>query len=143
MKSRKYTHPDKSKFWLIPNEKLHRTDGPAVEWADGSKEWHLKGKLHREDGPAIEGANGRKEWWLNGKRHRVDGPAIIYPNGRKEWYFNGEEMTEEKYNKVMRLCRRMVSKLKTALRRKYVSTLNETNTCDEVNLYTIIAGYMI
>jgi hypothetical protein len=56
---------------------------------------------------------------------------------------NGEEMTEEKYNKMMRLCRRMVSKLKTALRRKYISALKETNTCDEVNLYNIIAGYMI
>ena len=25
------------------------------------------GKLHREDGPAIEWANGDKMWWLNGK----------------------------------------------------------------------------
>lgn len=24
-----------------------------------------KGKLHREDGPAIEYANGDKLWWLN------------------------------------------------------------------------------
>jgi hypothetical protein len=25
-------------------------------------------KLHRDDGPAVEWANGDKEWWLNGKR---------------------------------------------------------------------------
>ena len=25
---------------------LHRTDGPAIEYADGSKEWYLNGKRH-------------------------------------------------------------------------------------------------
>ena len=44
------------------NGKLHREDGPAVERADGHKEWYVKGKLHRENGPAIEWANGDKEW---------------------------------------------------------------------------------
>jgi len=33
---------------------------------DGTKVWWLNGKLHREDGPAIEWSNGTKEWWLNG-----------------------------------------------------------------------------
>ena len=32
-----------------------------------NKWWYLNGKRHREDGPAIEYANGYKEWWLNGK----------------------------------------------------------------------------
>ena len=44
--------------------KLHREDGPAVEWSDGSKEWWFNGKLHREDGPAIEDNNGNKTWYL-------------------------------------------------------------------------------
>jgi hypothetical protein len=35
---------------------------------NGSKEWLLNGKLHRTDGPAYEWADGRKEWWLNGKQ---------------------------------------------------------------------------
>jgi hypothetical protein len=31
---------------------------------------HCKdGKYHREDGPAVEWANGSKEWWLNGTSH--------------------------------------------------------------------------
>jgi hypothetical protein len=34
----------------------------------GDKCWYLNGKLHREDGPAIEYANGYKSWWLNDKR---------------------------------------------------------------------------
>lgn len=35
-------------------------------YEDGHKEWLLNGKLHREDGPAIEYSSGSKEWWLNG-----------------------------------------------------------------------------
>ena len=45
---------------------LHRTDGPAAEWADGSKEWYQNGKLHRTDGPAVEYADGSKVWYENG-----------------------------------------------------------------------------
>ena len=54
--------------WYL-NDKRHREDGPAIEWADGSKEWYLNGKRHREDGPAVEHANGTKEWWLNGIKY--------------------------------------------------------------------------
>ena len=46
---------------------IHREDGPAIEWSDGSKEWWLNGEFHREDGPAVEYANGYNEWWLNSK----------------------------------------------------------------------------
>ena len=48
-------------------KKLHRVDGPAIEWADGSKAWFLNGQWHRVDGPAIEDADGYKCWYLNGK----------------------------------------------------------------------------
>ena len=33
---------------------------------DGTKEWRKYGKLHREGGPAIELADGDKEWWIRG-----------------------------------------------------------------------------
>ena len=89
-----------SKEWFI-NGKLHREDGPAAEWADGSKEWRLNGKLHREDGPAIEDPNGYKAWYLNGKRHREDGPAVEYASGSKEWWLNGKKLTEEEFNARM------------------------------------------
>ena len=56
--------PYGTKSWYLDG-KLHRVDGPAIEWADGRKEWYLTGELHRVDGPAIEWANGTKEWWLN------------------------------------------------------------------------------
>ena len=53
------------------NEKgqLHREDGPAREWDNGSKEWCINGKLHREDGPAVEWHGGDKWWCLNDKSY--------------------------------------------------------------------------
>jgi len=65
---------------------------------NGSKFWLLNDKLHREDGPAIEYASGDKFWYLNGERHREDGPAIEYASGTKYWFLNGKELTEEEFN---------------------------------------------
>jgi hypothetical protein len=47
---------------------VHREDGPAIYYTDGSKSWHLNGMFHREDGPAIEWSDGSKSWYLNGKK---------------------------------------------------------------------------
>jgi hypothetical protein len=33
---------------------------------DGSKEWYLNNKLHREDGPAVEYTDGTKLWYFHG-----------------------------------------------------------------------------
>jgi hypothetical protein len=73
--------------WYL-GSKLHREDGPAVEYTNGDVEWWFNGKIHRVDGPAIEKANGTREWYFDGKRHRVDGPAIERGNTRI-WYLNG------------------------------------------------------
>ncbi len=51
------------KEWRLRGE-LHRIDGPAAEWLNGTKMWYQHNKLHREDGPAIENANGNKQWYL-------------------------------------------------------------------------------
>ena len=64
----------------------------------GNKEWRLNGKLHRKDGPSIEYANGSKFWYLNCKRHREDGPAVEWADGDKEWYLKGEQLTEDEFN---------------------------------------------
>ena len=45
----------------------HRTNGPAVIWADGTKFWYKNGHWHRTNGPAVEYINGHKEWWINDK----------------------------------------------------------------------------
>ena len=65
---------------------------------DGSKYWLLNGKLHREDGPAIEYPDGTKVWWLNDKLHREDGPAYEHADGHKEWWINDLKLTEEEFN---------------------------------------------
>ena len=68
----------------------------------GSKFYHKDKEMeifHREDGPAIEYADGDKEWYLNGKRHREDGPAIEYSDGYKAWYLNGVYYTEKEFKK--------------------------------------------
>lgn len=75
--------------WYL-NGKLHREDGPAIEFSDGTKKWFLNGQLHRINGPAIEYPNGSKYWYLNGLRHRTDGPDVEFANGQKEWYLNSK-----------------------------------------------------
>ena len=76
---------------------LHRENGPAIEYADGSKCWYQNGQRHRTDGPAIERADGTKCWYQNGHLHRTDGPAIERADGTKEWYIDGKVMTEAEF----------------------------------------------
>ena len=86
-----------SKAWFVDG-KCHRLDGPAIEYANGYKAWLVGGKYHRLDGPAIEYANGDKAWCVEGKLHRLDGPAVEYANGDKEWYVQDKELTEKEFN---------------------------------------------
>jgi hypothetical protein len=79
-----------TKSWRNSRGKLHRTDGPAVEWLNGDKEWWVEGKRHRADGPAVECLDGYKAWWVRGKRHRTDGPAVEQVDGHKEWWVEGK-----------------------------------------------------
>ena len=55
------------KRWFNSKGLLHRENGHAIEWANGSKMWYIHGQLHREDGAAIELSDGYKEWWIHGK----------------------------------------------------------------------------
>ena len=85
-------------------DRLHREDGPAIEYENGTKEWYVNGQRHREDGPAAEYENGTKEWNVNGQLHRSDGPAVEYADGSKEWYVNGQSVTEKEFNKRHNSC---------------------------------------
>jgi hypothetical protein len=66
---------------------LHRKDGPAVEFVNGTKVWMRFGELHREDGPAMEHATGDVEYYQRGMCHRVDGPAVEFYDGYVEWWY--------------------------------------------------------
>jgi hypothetical protein len=89
-----------NRVWYL-NGKLHREDGPAIEYPNGDKWWYLNGKYHRTDGPAVEYANVYKAWWINGELHREDGPAMEFADGDKAWYLNDKKYTEAEFNKLM------------------------------------------
>jgi hypothetical protein len=86
---------DKVKWRL--NDQTHRTDGPAVIWADGTQLWYSNGRPHRTNGPAVIYADGDRVWCLNGQFHRTDGPAVIYANGDQEWWLNGMKLTKDEW----------------------------------------------
>jgi hypothetical protein len=77
-----------NKRWYDDNSKLHRVDGPALEYANGDKYWCINGELHRVDGPALEYIDGTKAWYLNGQCHCADGPAIEYTDGETRYFIN-------------------------------------------------------
>ena len=68
---------------------------------NGTVRYYLNGRLHRTDGPAIERADGGKAWWVNGRLHRTDGPAIERADGYKEWYINGKKYSEQSFNEYI------------------------------------------
>ena len=86
--------------WYQSDGQKGRKYGPAVEWANGDKEWWIDGKRHRIDGPAVERVDGYKEWYVDEKRHRLDGPAIEWANGDKAWYVDEKQLTEEEFNRL-------------------------------------------
>ena len=49
MKSKMTINECGDKFWKLPSGDLHREDGPAIEYNDGSKYWYLKGILYSEE----------------------------------------------------------------------------------------------
>lgn len=81
-------------------------DAPAycIEVDEYGTRWYYNaaGRLHRNNGPAVEWADGDKFWYQNGQLHRIDGPAIEYSNGDKVWFINDVELTEDKYNQVVK-----------------------------------------
>lgn len=88
--------PNGSKEWY-QNGVRHREGGPASEYRDGTHKWWQNGKLHREDGPAIVRTDGYREWWQNDQRHRIDGPAVVGPNGLRLWCLYGVSYSKKEY----------------------------------------------
>ena len=65
---------------------------------EGTTRWYKDAKcniLHRENGPAVEYADGTKFWFQNGQKHRTDGPANEWADGTKEWYIDGVYISED------------------------------------------------
>ena len=72
--------------------------------ARGTRRYYDKDdQLHRTDGPAVLWADGTKLWYQNGLRHRTDGAAVEWPSGNKVWYINGEQLSEDEFNQRAKL----------------------------------------
>jgi hypothetical protein len=57
---------------------LHREDGPAIEYDNGSFEYYQHNKIHRIKGPAeFYLSFPMKFWRRKGKIHRLNAPAIM------------------------------------------------------------------
>ncbi len=81
------------------------TNGPRV--------WYLNGKIHKDNGPAVEYCDGRKEWYQHDDLHRADGPAIEYRDGSNRWYYKGRYVTpEEHLELVLNACETDEEKMK-------------------------------
>lgn len=65
--------------------------------------YYLNGVLHREDGPAVIWRNGTKHWLIHGKSHRSDGPCTEWSDGEKRYSFYSERYSLRDYKKVLLL----------------------------------------
>jgi hypothetical protein len=59
--------------------------------------WYKHGKLHRENGPAIVWPDGSMMWYQNNLWHNTNGPAMIWFDGTKDYYLNGGQYTKEQW----------------------------------------------
>ena len=50
----------------------------------GTKRWYLNGKKHRTDGPAVEYSDGTKYWWLNNELVEME-DVITDPKDQFWW----------------------------------------------------------
>lgn len=72
--------------------RLHREDGPAVIYPDGSKFYHVNGSRTSITQPTSYFDNGYVEWNLYAIPHRDNGPACASPNGLLRWVDDGERI---------------------------------------------------
>jgi hypothetical protein len=70
---------------------IHRVDGPAVIFEDGTYYWFINGVQHREGGPAVCYPEGFSMWYKYGVLHNRNGPAVITNSGEEQWWLDGRE----------------------------------------------------
>jgi hypothetical protein len=112
------------KEWYVDG-KCHRIGGPAREYPGGTKYWHVDGKYHRIDGPAMELASGNRRWYVDGKCHRIDGPAVEDTDGTKEWWVDDEQHFKQDFNRLIKETNKMSLAMKLTDPRWWVRELGE------------------
>jgi len=75
-------------------KKVQKITGEGYEFLGGykNKAFYLNGLLHRVDGPAIEWADGSQFWYLHGILLTKEAHKKMM---NKQWYLNGKEVTVE------------------------------------------------
>ena len=71
--------------WHDELGRIHREDGPAIEFFNGDRYWLFEGLRRRVSGPAVELSGGARFWYKRGKLHRIGGPSDIWPDGGTYW----------------------------------------------------------
>jgi hypothetical protein len=84
------------------------TEYKVIVTEKSTKWFNLEGKLHRENGPAVEYRNGYKAYYINGKFHREDGPAMEFADGYKVYYINDVNLTEKEFKNRTKTCENKV-----------------------------------
>lgn len=80
-----------TKYYYNDEGKYHRTDGPAIEYSTGGKEWWVCGEKHRLYEPAYTNEYmGTKSYYIAGALYNLYGPAI----GDKRYFINSNEITD-------------------------------------------------
>lgn len=78
----------------------------------GNKRFYKNLNLHRNNGPAIEYKDGTKKWFQYGLKHREDGPAVTYKRiindyfMSDEWWYKGKKIlcqSQEEFERLIKL----------------------------------------
>jgi hypothetical protein len=104
---------------------LHRVSGPAIEYADGDREWYINDKRHRIGGPAVEFGSGHRVWYVNNRLHRTDGPAVEYADGGREWWIDGVIYNKRDFKKMIKETNKMSLAMRLTDPRWWVRELGE------------------
>lgn len=68
--------------------------------ADGTRRYYnMLGALHRVNGPAVEYADGSNYWLQHGNLHRIGGPAVTREDGSVGFYIFGQRYSNFEYNR--------------------------------------------
>jgi hypothetical protein len=84
--------------WRDPQSKLHRVNGPSIEYPDGSADWFKHGALVKKlytTGTIVhyrDVADGPEEDARLVTKHRLDGPAVICLEGLEFWYVGDQHI---------------------------------------------------
>lgn len=94
-----YVEKDGAQYWILNKDsscsyRLHREDGPATVYDNGSWVWTRYDKLHRIGGPAckIKTDNGIEyeyEYWIDGQKYT------------EEQYWNHPLIVEYKFKSIL------------------------------------------